>query len=83
MRRTFSSNSYWLQLLNDGIPSKRHRSPNKLLRFGETSLTETFSSGKKGILTKVWSNRCEVEKKYYRLEKGINQADPPLTENLP
>ena len=82
MRRAFSLNSYWLQLLSDGIPSKRQRNPNKLLSFGETTLTKTFSLGKNGFLTKVWSNWCEVKNKY-RLGKGNNQADPPSTGIYP
>ena len=73
MRRIFSSTSYWLQLLSNEIPSRRYRNPNKLLSFGEATLAKHFHVGKMGF-----GPKCEVKKKY-RLEKGINQGDPPPT----
>ena len=56
----------------------RHKNPNELLSFGETTLEKIFPRGKNGFWTKVWSNWHEVKKKY-RLEKGINHFDPPST----
>ena len=47
-------NSYWLLLLNVGIPSKKHRNLNVLLSFGETTLTKTILRGKYWFSTKVW-----------------------------
>ena len=53
-----------------------------LLSFEETTLRKTFSHGKNGFWTKVWSNWCDVKKKH-RLEKGNNQADPSSTGIYP
>ena len=77
MRHTFTSSSYWLQLLSDGIPSKRYRNPNELLSFRETTLTKTVQHGKNRFWKNVWSNWHEVGRKY-RLEKG-----PTLHRNPP
>ena len=57
---------------------KRHRNPNELLTFGETTLRKTFPRGKNGFWTNVWSNWHEVKRKY-RLQKGTNQANPSST----
>ena len=49
MRHAFTSNSYWLQLLSDLIPSKRYKNPNELLSYRETTPSKTFPRGKNGF----------------------------------